>query len=173
MARITTSDVSNFDESKELAAITQQGRPVHWPPVHRVSVTEPDSRGPAEPLRKEAAEDDEAADDNEESDPSAGTNSSTSGSRPEPSGSPLLETQASLQSPAPDAGSPSAADQPVKPQPSTASSTSGSGQGTGSGQALQSGSSAVSAAPSPATRVSAASEEDPGSGGFAVSGSVE
>lgn len=185
MARITTNDVSNFDESKELATITQQGRPVHWPPVKRVSLTPPGEREmlsdqqPADVVEEEVeqiklAEPDELDKQIIEEggeDPSAGINSSTSESKPEQSGSQPQGTQASRQSPVPDAESPSSPDQPTKPQPSSAPSTSGSGQGTGSGQARPSDSSAELAAASPATR--GTGEEDPETGGFAVGGPVE
>lgn len=181
MARITTSDVSNFDESKELTSLAQKGIPVHWPPVHRVSLSAPgervllSDRNPPDDVEESVeqqriGERDELDDQIEEEGgevPSAGTNSSTSGNKPEQSGSSPQATPASRQSPAPGAENPSSPDQPTKPQPSTAPSTSGSGQGTGSDPARQSGSSAELAPATPPTRDSA-SEEDPGAGGFLV-----
>lgn len=40
MARASRDEISNFDQSKELTLITQQGRPKHWPPVARVSTVQ-------------------------------------------------------------------------------------------------------------------------------------
>src|SRR6185312_11939207 len=78
--------------------------------------------------------------------------SSTSASKPEPSGSPAQGTGSSTQSPAPSAGSPSGQDPQASQAPSsTASSTDGSGQGTSPDPALQPDSSAGSAPATPAT----------------------
>jgi hypothetical protein len=37
MARISNAEVSNFDQSKELAVITKQSLPLYWPKVSRPS----------------------------------------------------------------------------------------------------------------------------------------
>jgi hypothetical protein len=71
----------------------------------------------------------------------AGTSFSTSGSMPARSG---ISGTIDLQSPAPDAESPSSTDLPPKPASSTADSTDGSGRETGSSPASPSGSSEVS-----------------------------
>jgi hypothetical protein len=198
MAKISTAYVSNFSASLEATLLQNQGLPVYVN-VARVSEKLPDNRNtervsamtPDEQLREEAGfgytlppdvQDQLTLERPDELDsqiieeggevPSLGTNSLTSGSKPEPSGSSPQATPASHPSPAPGAENPSSADHPTSQPPSTASSTSGSGQGTGSDQAHPSGSSAELATQTPPTRASA-SEQDPGSGGFAVSGPVE
>lgn len=156
MAKITSEGVSNFDQSKELSDLTSKGRPIHWPPFHRTSDPAP-NLPPVPPKRK----DEEGGEE-----PSAGTSSSTSESKPDTSGSKLQETQASLLLPAPDAENPSSAGPVQGPAPSsTASSTSGSGQGTGSDPAHQQASSGEATSEA---HPGQASEETPEAGGFTV-----
>jgi hypothetical protein len=90
--------------------------------------------------------------DIKEDEPSAGTSSLTSESKPDRSGTSPPETGSSLRSPAPDVESPSGKDQPQKQTSSSASLTAGSTQETGSVPARQQASSAASAAPTPATQ---------------------
>jgi hypothetical protein len=79
--------------------------------------------------------------------PSAGTNSSTSGSKPEESGRSAPETEQSIPSPVPDAENPSVKGQATKPaRSSSVSSTDTSTRGTGASRQSRSGSSEASPA---------------------------
>lgn len=86
----------------------------------------------------------EAEEDREGEETSAGTSSSTSGSKPAKTGSSAQETEPSTPSPAQDAGNLSAKGQATKPaRSSSAPSTAGSSRGTGASQQSQSRSSAA------------------------------
>lgn len=90
----------------------------------------------------------------EGSQPSPGTSSSTSESKPEPNGSTPQATELLTPSPAPDVESPSGRVRPAKPvQSSTASSTDGSSPETGPDQPLHLDSSEASALAMPPTPV--------------------
>lgn len=131
MARITSTGYCNFDTTKEPALFDRQGGVRH-------------SSGEIRQISHVVLA--------REEEPSAGTSSSTFGSKPAPSGSSAQGTESSTQSHAPSAGSHSGqGQQPSQAPSSTASSTGGSGQGTGQDPALHPDSSEGSAAATPAT----------------------
>lgn len=122
MARISTGEVSNFQQSLETPLLSTQGQTVYWPPKKRdpnqFKLSRPVLPGEFEHYGEE--------------EPSAGTSSSTSGSKHGKSGSSAPATGLSDPLPAQHAESHSGQDHPASQQTSsTAGTTGGSTPETG------------------------------------------